>query len=157
MAEIDGGVSLGQVQALVAQAIAPVQASIPTMATATPPGVADSGTAGSNANQFTGPSHTHASKARKQRVTGVATATYVWTFPSAFGVGVVPICNGIVEDPANSATDSYNVQMVGAPSATQATFRIVRQTSGLFGLLLGAIGFNSTPGNVNLHLSALEP
>lgn len=129
---------------------------MPQPASALPPGVTDSGAIGAGATYARG-DHTHASKARKQRVTGISTASYVWTYPSAFASGVVPICNAIAEDPANSASDSYNVQVVGAPTNTQVTFRIVRQTSGLFGLLLGAIGFNPTPGTVNLHLIALEP
>lgn len=131
--------------------------TIPTMAAALPLGVADTSIVGANTNQFTGPGHTHASKARKQRVTGVNAATYVWVYPTPFTAGAVPVCQAIVEDPANSTADSYNVQVVGAPSATQVTFRIIRQTSGLFGLLLGAIGFNSTPGATTLHLLALEP
>lgn len=140
-----------------AASVAALAATVPTMAAALPPGVADVSAVGANTNQFTGPAHTHASKARKQRLTGVNTATYTWTYPAPFGAGVVPICNAIVEDPANSASDSYNVQIVGAPTASQVVFRIIRQTSGLFGLLLGAIGFNSTPGNVNIHALALEP
>lgn len=131
--------------------------SIPTMAAVLPLGVSDASVIGANTNQFTGPGHTHASKARKARVTGVAAATYTWTYPTPFAAGVVPVCNVIVEDPTNSASDSYNCQLTGAPTNTSMTVRIIRQTSGLFGLLLGAIGFNSTPGNVNLSLLALEP
>lgn len=133
-----------------------LRASIPTPATAAPPAVSDSSAMGM-VSLYARADHTHASKARKQRVTGISTATYVWTYLTPFGAGVVPIVQGIAEDPASSAIDSYNVQVVGAPTATQATFRIIRQTSGLFGLLAGAIGFNTTPGNINLHLIALEP
>jgi hypothetical protein len=131
--------------------------AMPTPATSAPPGVNDTGGLGNTPGRFAMENHTHPGKARKQRVLGVGTATYTWTYPNPFGAGVVPICNCIAEDPANSASDSFNVQVVGAPSATQATFRIVRQTSGLFGLILGAIGFNPTPATVNLHLMALEP
>lgn len=130
--------------------------SMPTAASSAPPAVGDAGALGSAA-AFARGDHTHASKVRKQRVTGVNTATYPWTYPSPFSNGVVPIVQAVAEDPANSTVDSYNIQVVGAPTATQAVIRIVRQTSGLFGLLLGAIGFNSTPGNVTLHLLALEP
>lgn len=133
-----------------------IMANLPTPASTAPPGVADSSVVGSDTSYARG-FHTHASKVRKQRVTGVNAATYAWTYPSPFTAGVVPIVQGVVEDPANSTSDSYNVQVVGAPTATQVTMRIIRQTSGLFGLLLGAIGFNSTPGTVNLHLLALEP
>lgn len=133
-----------------------LRAAIPVAAGVTPPAVGDAGTMGA-LSEFARGDHTHASKVRKQRVTGVNTATYPWTYPSPFSNGVVPIVQAVAEDPANSTVDSYNIQVVGAPTATQAVIRIVRQTSGLFGLLLGAIGFNSTPGNVTLHLLALEP
>lgn len=136
--------------------VAALKTNMPTAATAVPPGVADAGAIGTP-GIYSPHGHTHASKARKQRVTGVTAATYVWTYPTAFGVGVVPIVNGIVEDPANSATDSYNLQVVGAPTATGCTFRIVRQSSGLLSLLTGALSLNTTPGNVNLHLIAFEP
>lgn len=133
-----------------------VAALIPQPASNMPPGVADTGTPGS-ATPYARGDHTHASKARKQRVTGVATATYTWVYPTPFANGVVPICNAIVEDPADSSIDSYNAQIVGVPTATQCVFRLKRQTSGLFGLLTGALGFNPNAGNVNLHCTALEP
>lgn len=133
-----------------------LRASIPTMATGTPPAVADTGAAGSNSNQFTGPAHTHASKARKQIATqGGASATYVWTYPVAFGVGIVPIVNAIVQV-ANGNTDLFNVQVIGAPTNTGCTFQISRVSAGLFGLLTGALGIN-TPVAVTLHMLALEP
>jgi hypothetical protein len=133
-----------------------LEANMPTAASSVPPAVGDAGALGSAA-AFARGDHTHASKVRKQRVTGITAATYAWTYPVAFAAGVVPIVQAIAEDPSNSASDCYNIQVVGAPTATQTLFRIIRQTSGLFGLLLGAIGFNSTPGTINLNLIALEP
>lgn len=137
--------------------VAALKVAMPVMATAVPPGVSDAGTAGAATNQFAGAGHTHASKTRKQRVTGVTTATYAWTYPTAFAVGVVPIVNGLVEDPANVASDSYNIQIVGVPTNTSCAFRIIRQTTGLLALLTGALSLNPTPGSVNLHLEAFEP
>jgi hypothetical protein len=134
----------------------PDSSSPPQPATAAPPGVSDSSATGDNM-QYALANHTHASKARKQRVTGVNAATYTWTFPTPFTTGAIPICNAIVEDPANTATDSYNVQVTGVPNNMQVTFRIIRQSSGLLSLLLGALSLNPTPGNINLHCLALEP
>lgn len=130
--------------------------TIPQPSTTMPPGVSDSGSVGSN-QRYALADHTHASRARKQRVLGVSTATYVWVYPSPFSTGVIPICNGIAEDPTDNANDSYNLQIAGVPTNTQCTFRIKRQSSGLLGLLLGAISFNPTPGTINIHCSALEP
>lgn len=150
MAEVSGsGLDAVAVQALIDQ-------SVPKPASAMPPGVSDSGSTG-NAVPYARADHTHASKVRKERRTGIASATFTWTYPAPFAAGVVPIVTAVVEDPANSASDTYNVQVVGLPSATGCVFRITRLTSGLFGLLTGALGFNATPGNINLHCIALEP
>lgn len=133
-------------------------ATIPVMAAAAPPGVSDSSAPGAATMEYSGKFHTHASKARKQRITGISTATYTWVYPTPFTAGVVPIIpSPCIEDPANSATDVYNAQIVGAPTATQCVVRITRQSSGLFGLITGALGINPTPATVNLHLVALEP
>lgn len=155
MAEVaGGGITLDQVQAMIASAVSGMQ--VPAMATAAPPSVADNSVQG-NIARYATENHTHASKARKQRVTGVNTATYKWTYSTPFTGGTIPICNAIAEDPNNVAADCYNVQIVGVPNATDVTFRIVRQSTGLLGLLLGALSINPTPGNINLHCTALEP
>lgn len=130
--------------------------AIPQPATAMPPGVADNGLKGTD-TRYALADHTHASKARKQRVIGVTTSTYVWIYPTPFPPGTVPVCNGIAEDPSASANDSYNIQVSGVPTNTQCTFSIKRQTSGLLGVLLGALSFNPTPGTINIHCTALEP
>lgn len=129
-----------------------VVANMPTPSSSAPPSVADAGTAGSTPLIFAQGNHLHASKARKARVTGVNTATYTWTYPVAFGVGVIPICSATIEDPANSATDFYNAQIVGAPGNTSCVFRITHTA-----VALGILGLNATPGNINLHCIALEP
>ncbi len=101
--------------------------------------------------------HTRASKARKQIITmGSAASTYTWTYPTAFGTGVIPVCNAIVQVP-NGTTDLFNVQIVGTPTNTQCTFQINRVSAGLLSLLLGALSINSTPIAATLHLTALEP
>jgi len=137
--------------------IATVQGQIPTVATTTPTCIADTASIGTAMNQFAPANHTHCSKIRKQRVTGVATSSYAWTYPTAFPAGVVPVCQALVEDPSASTSDSYNVQVSGVPTNTQATFRIIRQSTGLLALLTGALSINPTPGNINLHLSCFEP
>lgn len=150
MAETEGGISLGQVQAL-------ITSQVPMPASAMPPGVADTGSIGTQTAFYALANHTHASKVRKERRIGIATSTFTWTYPTPFGAGVVPVISAIAEDPANSAVDSYNVQVVGAPSATAAQLRIIRYSTGLLSLLTGALSINGTPGNINLHLIALEP
>lgn len=131
--------------------------TFPQPATSMPPGVADTGSVGMSDKRYALADHTHASKARKQRVTGIKTSTYTWVYPTPFDAGVVPIPNAIAGDPSNNANDCYNVQIVGTPSNTQCTFRIVRQSTGLLSLLIGALSINPTPGTVDLYCTALEP
>jgi len=127
------------------------------MATATPPGVNDTGTAGTATNEYAGKFHTHASKARKQiAIMPSAATTFLWAYPTPFATGVVPVCSGIVQVPTGT-TDLFNVQIVGTPTNTQALLQINRVSSGLLSLLTGALSINPTPIAATLHLIALEP
>lgn len=129
---------------------------VPLPSTANPPAVSDNGTVGTDL-RYALANHTHASKARKERPTmASAASTYTWVYPAPFPAGVVPICNGIAQVPVGN-TDLFNVQVMGTPTNTQCVFQITRVSSGLLGLLLGALSVNPTPVALTLHLSALEP
>lgn len=131
--------------------------AIPQPATHMPPGVADASSAGDEPGFYALANHTHASKARKQIVSmPSAAATYRWTYPVPFAVGVVPVCNAIVQVPAGT-TDLLNVQVVGAPDHLGVTLQINRVTAGLLAMLTGALSINPTPIRATLHLLALEP
>ncbi len=130
--------------------------AVPSPATASPPGVADSGNKGSTL-RYALEDHTHASKARKQIIVMPSAATtYTWTYPTAFGAGVVPIVSAIVQVSAGNQ-DLFNVQIMGAPTNTSCTFQINRVSAGLLSLLLGALSINPTPVAATLHCIALEP
>jgi hypothetical protein len=134
-----------------------LKALIPQPSSAVPPGVADNGKAGSAQGFYAVSDHTHASKARKAiSVMPSAATTYTWVYPTPFGAGVIPVCNGIAQVP-NGTTDLFNVQVMGQPTNTQATFQINRVSSGLLSLLTGALSINPTPIAATLHLIALEP
>ncbi len=134
-----------------------ITANVPQPATVAPPSVTDSGALGTNTSQYALGNHTHASKARKQIITmQSASATFTWTYPTAFTIGVVPIVSAIVQVPSGT-TDLYNVQVQGSPSNTQCTFQINRVSSGLLSLLTGALSINPTPIAATLHMIALEP
>lgn len=130
--------------------------SVPQPGTGSPTAVVDanSGTAGA-AGKYAPFNHTHPSKVRKAKTTVNATS-FTWTYPTAFDAGVTPIVNAIAQV-ASGNTDLYNVQVMGAPSNTQCVFQINRVSSGLLSLLLGAMSINPTPGNITLHMIALEP
>ncbi len=134
----------------------PRTGNIPLPANSAPPAVAEAGVAGAMV-RYAREDHTHASKARKQRLTmPSAASTYTWVYPTAFGVGVIPIVNAIVQVP-NGNTDLFNVQVMGTPTNTQCVFQINRVSAGLLGLLLGALSINPTPIAATLHMLALEP
>lgn len=135
--------------------LAGVAARVPMPATAAPPAVSDTGTKGNSPLTFAMGDHTHASKARKQIAVSTS-ATYAWTYPSAFGSGVTPIVNGIAQV-TSGTTDLFNVQIMGVPTNTGCVFQISRVSAGLFGLITGALGINPTPATINLHMLALEP
>lgn len=127
-------------------------ANFPTTTSSGPPAVSDSGDNGTTPLLYAKADHTHASKVRKERKLGISTATMTWTYPTPFASGIVPVCQAIVEDPNNVATDSYNVQVVGTPTNTSCVFRIIRTS-----VVLGVLGLNATPGTVNIHAVALQP
>jgi len=129
----------------------------PSPASAMPPGVSDAGALGNNTNQFALADHTHASKARKMIAAITNATTYTWTYPTAFGAGVVPICNGIAQTAAG-VTDLINVQIQGVPTNTQCTFVITRYQQSLASLLgLTILSLNTGGFTGNLHLIAFEP
>lgn len=148
MAEVSGGVIPPNVA---------LKNDIPQPSISAPPSVTDTGAQGTEMMVYALADHTHASKARKQiRTQGSAASTYVWTYPTPFAAGVVPIVSAIVQVPAGT-TDLFNVQVQGTPTNTQCTFQINRVSAGLLALLLGALSINSTPVISTLHLIALEP
>lgn len=129
----------------------------PSPATSAPPGVSDSGARGSNM-QYALADHTHASKARKAIASVASNAgTYTWVYPTAFGAGVVPVCNGIAQT-ASGVTDLINVQIEGNPTNTQCVFRISRYSRSFLSILgLDVLSFNSASLAISLHMTALEP
>lgn len=140
------GVSLGQVLGI-----------IPQPGSTTPPGVADSGQTGSG-SEYARWDHTHASKARKGTAAVQSNVgTYTWTYPTAFGAGVVPICNAIARTNAG-VSDVVNVQIEGDPTNTQCVFRVSRFARSFLSLLgLDVLTFQSGAIPVTLHMLALEP
>lgn len=125
-------------------------------ASSAPPAVAVGSSLGSTM-RFALADHTHASKVRRQIITmSSASATYTWTYPTAFAPGVVPAVCAIVQVPSGT-TDLFNVQVQGDPTNTQCTFQINRVSAGLLALLLGALSLNPTPIAATLHLFAIEP
>lgn len=132
------------------------KAEIPTPATTTPPAVADTGTKGVTSNQFAMPDHTHASKARKDRLQTAANGTLTWTYSTPFGAGVVPRIVAIAE--TSGGTDIYNVQLTGTPTNVSCQIlcnRVQQSVAAVLGLTV--LSVPASPGVTWVHLLALEP
>lgn len=130
---------------------------MPTPATSAPPSVADSSAKGTGDGVYALSNHTHASKARKSRMTSAADGSLTWTFNPPFTNGVTPIISAIAETTAG-VTDLINVQIEGTPTATSANLRVTRtnrSTVALIGLTI--LSLPSSPGATVVHAIALEP
>lgn len=130
----------------------------PQPASSQPPGVTDTGALGDMMTQYALANHTHASKVRKGMTSTTSNVgTLTWTYPTPFGAGVVPVCNGIAQT-APGVTDLVNVQIEGTPTNTQCVFRITRYSRSFLSLLgLDVLTFNTGSLALNLHMVALEP
>lgn len=130
---------------------------MPTPATSAPPSVADSSSKGTSDSVYALSNHTHASKARKARMTSAVDGSLTWTFNPPFTNGVTPIISAIAET-ASGVTDVINVQVEGTPTSTTANLRVTRtnrSTVALIGLTI--LSLPSSPGATVVHAIALEP
>lgn len=130
---------------------------VPQPADSNPPAVADASAMGTMTTQYALANHTHASKARKVRVTTASDGTFTWTFATPFTNGVTPLCVATAEVTAG-VTDVVNVQIVDMPTATQAKFLVNRTNRSVVALLgLTILSVPSSPGATVVHAVCLEP
>jgi len=143
--------------AVTQSALDAVVATIPLPASSMPPGVADNGTVGT-VQRYALENHTHAAKVRKATSAIQSNVgTYTWVYPTAFGAGVAPLCNGIAQTAAG-VTDLVNIQIEGTPTNTQCVFRVTRYSQSFLSLLgINILGFNTTAIPISLHMTAFEP
>lgn len=129
---------------------------VPQPATSMPPGVADSSSLGT-VQRYALENHTHASRARKERMQSAADGTITWVFSTPFAAGVVPRISAIAEVPAGT-TDVVNVQIIGTPTNTQCQLLVNRANRSVASLLgLTVLSIPSQPGVTWVHAIALEP
>lgn len=130
--------------------------AVPEPATASPPGVSDSGALGTDL-RYALANHTHASKARKERMQCAADGTLTWVFNPPFGAGVVPRVTAVAEV-TQGVTDVVNVQVIGTPTNTQCSLLVNRTNRSVVALIgLTVLSVPSTPGVTWVHALALEP
>lgn len=130
---------------------------MPSPATSAPPSVADSSATGTQTAIYALANHTHASKARKARMTSNADGSLLWTFNPPFDTGVVPRVVAVAETTVG-VLDVINVQIEGTPTNTAVNLRVNRTNRSAVALLgLTILSVPSSPGATVVHALALEP
>lgn len=130
---------------------------LPQPSNTAPPGVADSGSAGTQTQVYALANHTHASKARKERLQSAADGTVTWTYPTPFGAGVVPRVVAVAEVPTG-VTDVVNVQIVDTPTNVSCKLLVTRTNRSAVALLgLTILSVPAQAGVTWIHAVALEP
>jgi len=128
----------------------------PSPATSSPPGVTDTGSVGS-VQRYALENHTHASKARKERILSAADGTITWTYSTPFGAGVIPRVVAIAEV-TTGVTDVVNVQVVDTPNNVSCKLLVNRTQRSVAALLgLTVLSVPASPGATWVHAVALEP
>lgn len=145
-----------QVNGLTPNASGAVTVPVPTAATTMPPAVSDSSTLGTMTTMYALANHTHASKARRTIATSAADGSYTYNY-SANPFTNPPICTAVAEVAAG-VTDVVNVQVIGTPTVTSASF-LVNRTQRTVASLLGltVLSVPATVGATRLHIICLEP
>lgn len=86
-----------------------------------------------------------------------ASGALTWTFPVAYGAGVVPIITVTVEA-ASGNTIPYFVNLNGTPTNTAASIKVFRLAGVSLSILsLGTVSLLQSSGAVYVHITATEP
>lgn len=88
---------------------------------------------------------------QRTRVQTNSSGAYTWTFPSAYGVGVIPVISLDIEDGTAAIWNSQ----VTAVSNTSATIQLTKSTA-VTVLGISVLGVAATP-QAYVHLTAIEP
>jgi hypothetical protein len=93
--------------------------------------------------------------AQRVRAQASTLGVYSWTFPAAYGSGVIPVISVVTE--SSSTTISYNVQITSI-SNTGVSVQVFATSPTLISLLgLSLLQFNATALNVYVDITAIAP
>ncbi len=129
-------------------------ATVPTPSMVAPPSVSDSSTAGTMTTIYALANHTHASKARRAKLTVPANGTADVTFSPAFNSP--PIC-AVTAETTLGDTAIVNAQMDGAPTATGMRIRINRAQTSVVALIGLTVLSLPTQIATTAHFVCIEP
>lgn len=115
-------------------------------------------TGATGAKGDTGAAGTPGTVFQSARVTTDSAGLYTWTFGTAFAAGVVPHVWAVAEGPNPAAGALVNVQLEGAPTNTQAKFRVTKSNAAVASLLgLTILSVPATIGATAIHIFAKAP
>lgn len=83
----------------------------------------------------TGPAGAAGTVFQSASATTDTTGLYAWTYPVAYGAGVVPIVWAMAEGPNPSAGVLVNIQLQGPPTNTSCSFRVTKTNQAVVALL----------------------
>jgi hypothetical protein len=93
---------------------------------------------------------------QRQRVTTASTGLYTWTYPAAYGAGVVPIIQVNCEGPDPQSGTVVNAQLEGTPTNTSCKIRVSRSTTTVQVLGINVLSL-ATAIATTIHLTAVAP
>lgn len=98
-----------------------------------------------------------AAQTQSQRVTTASTGLYTWTYPVAYGTGVIPVIECCAEGPDPQSGVTVNAQVEGTPTNTSCKIRVTRTASTVVALIGLTILSISTSTATEVHLTARAP
>lgn len=93
---------------------------------------------------------------QRQRVATASTGLYTWTYPVAYGAGVVPIIQVNCEGPDPQNGTVVNAQLEGVPTNTSCKIRVSRSTTTIQVLGINVLSL-ATAIATTIHLTAIAP
>lgn len=105
-----------------------------------------------------GPDGTPGTTFQSAMLTTATDGTLTWTYPVAYGVGVVPIVWGIAQGPDPTAGAVFSLQLQGAPTNTSAKFQLSRSNAAVVALIgLTVLSIPASPGATVVTVFAKAP
>lgn len=93
---------------------------------------------------------------QRQRVATASTGLYTWTYPIAYGAGVVPIIQANCEGPDPQNGTVVNAQLEGTPTNTSCKIRVSRSTTTVQVLGINVLSLVASVATT-IHLTATAP
>lgn len=121
------------------------------------PSQGPTGAAGANGSNGTnGTNGTNATVEQAKVLTTASDGTLTWTYPTAYGAGVVPVVECLAQ--SASTTTVVNCQLTATPTNTSAALRVTLTNVTVVTLIgLSILSVPTSPGVTTVHVTARAP